>query len=68
MYILKSILEIHASPFVMNNGQIYCKQPPQVFLHYRQPNRYLGFGALSGKMLLVRIVEYDKIDAYFRVG
>ena len=24
--------------------------------------------ALSGKMLLVRIVENDKIDAYFRAG
>ena len=28
----------------------------------------LGSGALSGKILLVRIVENDKIDAYFRVG
>ncbi len=27
-----------------------------------------GFGALSGKMLLVRIVESNKIDAYFRAG
>jgi len=25
-----------------------------------------GSGALSGKMLLVRIVENNKIDAYFR--
>ena len=27
-----------------------------------------GSGALSGKMLLVRIVENMKIDAYFRAG
>ena len=27
---------------------------------------FLGSGALSGKMLLVRIVENDRIDAYFR--
>ena len=27
-----------------------------------------GSGALSDKMLLVRIVENNKIDAYFRVG
>ena len=28
----------------------------------------MGSGALSGKMLLVRIVENNKIDAYFRAG
>ncbi len=27
-----------------------------------------GSGALSGKMLHVRIVENNKIDAYFRAG
>ncbi len=27
-----------------------------------------GSGALSGKMLLVRIIENNKIDAYFRSG
>ena len=27
-----------------------------------------GSGSLSGKMLLVRIVENNKIDAYFRAG
>ena len=27
-----------------------------------------GSGALSGKMLLLRIFENNKIDAYFRVG
>ena len=27
-----------------------------------------GAGALSCKMLLVRIVENDKIDTYFRAG
>ena len=27
-----------------------------------------GSGALSGKMLRVRIVENNKIDAYFRAG
>ena len=27
-----------------------------------------GSGALPGKILLVRIVENNKIDAYFRVG
>ncbi len=31
-------------------------------------NRYIGSGALSGKMLLVRIIENNKIDAYFRSG
>ncbi len=30
-------------------------------------NLYFGSGAFSGKMLLVRIVENNKIDAYFRV-
>ena len=28
----------------------------------------IGSGAHSGKMLLVRIIENDKIDAYFRAG
>ena len=27
---------------------------------------FFGFGALPGKMLLVRIIENDKIEAYFR--
>ena len=27
-----------------------------------------GSGAFSGKILLVRIVENNKIDAYFRAG
>ncbi len=27
-----------------------------------------GSGALSGKMLLVRIVKNNEIDAYFRAG
>ena len=30
--------------------------------------RFFGSGALSGKMLLVRIVENNKIEAYFRSG
>ena len=29
---------------------------------------YFGSGALSGKLLLVRIVENNKIDTYFRAG
>ncbi len=29
---------------------------------------FVGSGALSGKMLLVRIVENNRIDAYFRAG
>ncbi len=29
---------------------------------------FVGSGALSVKMLLVRIIENNKIDAYFRVG
>ncbi len=29
---------------------------------------FFGSGALSGKMLLLRIVEYNKIDAYYRAG
>ncbi len=28
----------------------------------------IGSGALSGKMLLIRIFENDKIFAYFRAG
>ena len=28
----------------------------------------IGSGALSGKKLLVRIIENNKIDAYFRAG
>ncbi len=28
----------------------------------------LGSGPLSGKILLVRIIENNKIDAYFRAG
>ncbi len=28
----------------------------------------MGSGALSGKMLLVRIIKNNKIDAYFREG
>ena len=30
--------------------------------------KHIGSGVLSGKMLLVRIVENNKIDAYFRAG
>ncbi len=30
--------------------------------------RVYGSGALSGEMLLLRIVENDKINAYFRAG
>ena len=29
-------------------------------------NKFSGSGALSGKMLLVRIIGIDKIDAYSR--
>ncbi len=28
----------------------------------------LGSGALSGEMLLVRIIENNKVDDYFRAG
>ena len=37
---------------------------------YRRPHhaKLFGSGALSGKILLVRIVENNKIDAYFRAG
>ncbi len=31
-------------------------------------NNNLGSGEPSGKMLLVRIIENNKIDAYFRSG
>ena len=31
-------------------------------------NKHDGSGALSGKMLLVRIAENNKIDDYFRSG
>ena len=31
-------------------------------------NWIFGYGALSGKMLLVRIVENNKIDDYFRAS
>ncbi len=31
-------------------------------------NKIFGSGALSGKMFLVRIVENNRIDAYFRAG
>ena len=31
-------------------------------------NRYIGSGALSGKMLLVRIIENNKIFACFKSG
>ena len=30
--------------------------------------KIIGFGADSGKMLLVRIVGNNKIDAHFRAG
>ncbi len=30
--------------------------------------KLFGSGALSGKMMLVRIIENNKIDAYFRSG
>ncbi len=30
--------------------------------------RFLGSGALSGEMLLIMIIEYDKIDVYCRAG
>ncbi len=31
-------------------------------------DKNLGSSALSGKILLVKMVENDKIDAYFRAG
>ncbi len=31
-------------------------------------SKILGSGALPGKMFLVRIIEHNKIDAYFRSG
>ena len=31
-------------------------------------SRNLGSGELSGKILLVRIIENNKIDDYFRAG
>ncbi len=33
-----------------------------------QSKKRYGFGALSGKMLLVRIVENNTIVTYFRAG
>ncbi len=38
------------------------------YLSFVIPICRFGSGALSGKMLLVRIVKNNKIDAYFRVG
>ncbi len=37
-------------------------------MYLREFSYYFGYGAISGKMLLVRIVENNKIDAYFRAG
>ena len=31
-------------------------------------NNYFGSGTLPGEMLLARIIENNKIDAYFRSG
>ncbi len=39
-----------------------------LLLYYRNCIALLGFDALSGKNLLVRIVENNKIDDYFRGG
>ncbi len=42
--------------------------------HYKALQKHLkigenmGSGALSGDMLLVKILENDKFDAYFRAG
>ncbi len=36
------------------------------FRNKRQKKLFFGSGALSGKMLLVRIVENNEIDAYSR--
>ena len=33
-----------------------------------QQRKKLGYGALSAKLLVVRIVENDDIDAYIRAG
>ena len=35
---------------------------------YTPPLANNGSGVLSGKMLLVRIIENNKIDAFFRAG
>ncbi len=35
---------------------------------YKQHNCICGSGALPCKMLVVRIIENNKIDAYFRSG
>ena len=37
-----------------------------VNMHVVSTDISCGYGALSGKMLLVRIIENNKIDAYFR--
>ncbi len=37
--------------------------------HWRKvSSKLVGSGALPGKMLLVRIIENNKIDSYFRAG
>ena len=37
-------------------------------IYGRGYNKILGSGELSGKMLLVRIFENNKIDAHFKEG
>ncbi len=44
---------------------VYNSYDPLVCRLFYKKNIF-GSGAFSGKMFLVRIVENDKIDAYFR--
>ena len=51
------------------NGRTELLLQSQISI-YKQQIIYEGFGsgALSGKMLLVRIIENNKVSAYFRAG
>ncbi len=51
-------------------GEMCCEnsQKKKRLEHCQRTNKSFGSGALSGKMLLVRIVENIRIDDYFRTG
>ncbi len=61
--------------FFQFDDKLEADDPKELFDHYvdtcpNQVRRFTNFrsGALSGNMLLVRIVEYNKVVAYFRAG
>ena len=56
---------MHAQHLIQKFNTIYYNFNGILFINV---SKISGSGALPGKMLLVKIIEYYKIDFYFRSG